>query len=430
MRGFVRRVSQKVSKLSDVQVEQFLNAVTEENEMLDSIFESLSTGLIIVDEKWFVLQNNKAVERYIPFKIRLEDVKVDTTPLWELIDDEDIADFLLSCYRSDRTNVCSEFTVTTPGGSVRFITVTIIPFIRRHTSAGTVVMVADVTEKRNQEVILHRMESLAGLTNLAASVAHEIKNPLGAISIHIQLIQKALKKAREGDGRLPDQKFVEKYLAVVNEEIDNLNKIVVDFLFAVRPVSATLALINPNKLLTKFAEFFRPEFAEKHVTLDLDLCGDAPRLMIDEKLFREVITNIVQNALAALLEKFPEQDAVNVRGKLRISTAVKNDRFILTFTDNGIGMTEKTVSHIFEPYYTTKPNGTGLGMTMAYKIIKEFSGDIAVSSVRGRGSVFTITLPVPQNGMRLLTHDSDTLSPVPVSKPASSEPEEQKDAHI
>lgn len=416
MRGFVKRVSQKMSKLSNIQVEQFLTAITEENEMLDSIFESLSTGLIIVDEKWFILQNNKAAERYIPFKIRPDDTKAEAVPLWETVDDEDIASFMEDCYRNDKTNVCAEFTVTTSGGSVRFITITLIPFIQQHHAAGTVVTVADITEKRSQEVLLHRMESLAGLTNLAASVAHEIKNPLGAISIHIQLIQKALRKARDGDGKLPDRKFVESYLDVVNEEIDNLNKIVVDFLFAVRPISANLALVNPNKLLEHFADFFKPEFTQHHITVDLDLCKDAPRLMIDEKLFREVTVNIVQNALAAILERYPETEHTTGGGHLGISTKIKGDKFILEFSDNGIGMSEKTVAHIFEPYYTTKPNGTGLGMTMAYKIIKEFSGDIGVASVRGQGAVFTITLPIPQTDTRLLTHSNDFQSPVAVKR--------------
>jgi len=423
MRGFVKRVSQMVPKLSDTQVEQLLNAVSQENEMLDSIFESLSTGLVIVDEKWFILQNNKAAERYLPFKIRPDDSRADTLPLWELIDDTEITDFFRKCYKDDKTNVCAEFTITTSGGSIRFITVTLTPFILQHRPSGTVVTVSDITEKRNQEVLLHRMESLAGLTNLAASVAHEIKNPLGAISIHIQLIQKALKKARAEGGMLPDPKFVENYLNVVNEEIDNLNKIVVDFLFAVRPVTANLALVNPDTLIQHFADFFKPQFTENHIELVIKMSKDTPRLLIDEKLFREVTVNIVQNALAAIQERIAGENGQKTQGQLIIETFVKNDTYYLKFTDNGIGMSEKTAAHIFEPYYTTKPNGTGLGMTMAYKIIKEFSGDIAVSSVLGQGTEITIKLPVPQTDTRLLTHDSCIQTPAPVGTGAVKDSE-------
>ena len=192
---------------------------------------------------------------------------------------------------------------------------------------------------------------------------------------------------------------------IITIKIDNLNKIVVDFLFAVRPVQANMALVNPVVLLKHFAEFFEPQFVQNNVKLDLQLAENAPRLLIDEKLFREVTANIVQNALAAIAERLENQmDTVRPRepGRLCISAAKKNDKFIITFSDNGMGMSEETAAHVFEPYYTTKANGTGLGMTLVYKIIKEFRGDITVHSERGKGTVFTITLPIPQTDRKLL----------------------------
>ncbi|QTQ13892.1 two-component sensor histidine kinase [Treponema parvum] len=409
MHGFVKRVSQKVSKLSPVQIEQLFNSVSDENETLNSVFESIPIGILVVNKSFIVQKANKAVGRYIPFKIHPEDPKAENTPLWNLIDDAEIASFIETCYKQDKTNLCSEFTVTTSGGSARFITLTLIPLVRRYNSAGTIISVADNTEKRNQDVLLRRMESLASLTNLAASVAHEIKNPLGAIGIHIQLIQKALKKAREGGGLLPDKKFIENYLNVINEEIDNLNKIVVDFLFAVRPISANLELSDPNALIERLSELFKPEFAQNNIETDIELCDASPRLLIDEKLFHQVISNIVQNSIAAIKERSLGDESF--KGRFSIVSRTDNDRYVLILSDNGIGMSEKTLSHIFEPYYTTKPNGTGLGMTMVYKIVKEFSGEIDVTSARGKGSVFTISLPIPQTGMRLLPHDEEIKNP-------------------
>ena len=140
------------------------------------------------------------------------------------------------------------------------------------------------------------MESLASLTNLAASVAHEIKNPLGAISIHIQLIQKALKKARNGDGKLPEPKFVENYLDVVNEEIDRLNKIIVDFLFAVRPIKAQLEPVNPNEIIKSLMDFMKPEFEKASVELKLEMLDKPPNLMLDVALFKQVIELMGEDA--------------------------------------------------------------------------------------------------------------------------------------
>jgi len=241
------------------------------------------------------------------------------------------------------------------------------------------------------------MENLASLTNLAASVAHEIKNPLGSISIHIQLIQKAVLKSRSTDQKLPDEKFIENYLQIVNEEIERLNKIIVDFLFAVRPISASLELTDVVLLIKSFIPFFEPELEEQHISLETQLPDSAPLLNIDQKLFKQVLINLVQNAIAALHEG----------GRIILSAKTTNDLFVIRVADNGIGMDEETVHRVFEPYFTTKSNGTGLGLTMVYKIIKEFSGDITVQSYPGEGTIFTISLPIPQKEKRLLEYSAD-----------------------
>lgn len=396
MKAFNKRISQKLSKLSDVQIEDLFESISNDREIFGSIIESLSIGLLILDSSWKIIVANTVCERYLPLSARIDNLKNDGIMIWEAIKDEDISRFLIDCHKHEKTNVSEEFSILTSGGTTRFINVALQPLVQSGKVDGTIISIRDITEKRRQEVRLHRMESLASLTTLAANVAHEIKNPLGAISIHIQLMQKAVAKARNNDGMLPPEKFMEKYLDVVNEEIDNLNKIVVDFLFAVRPVSANLELKDPDKLLERFRDFFLPEFQQKKIRFTTRLCNKSVRLLIDEKLFREVIVNLTQNAIAAIDEKNSGD------GELEIITELKNDIFVIRIKDNGQGMPENILSHVFEPYYTTKANGTGLGLTMVYKIIKEFSGDIQVTSVCGEGTVFEIKLPVPQMETKLI----------------------------
>lgn len=407
MKNFVKKAYNKISKLSKEQVERLIEVLSNENDTLDAILESLSTGLVIVDEKWNILYVNKAAERCIPFRERHIEHSSDFIPVWDLIDDEAVVAFFKDCHKKGKTNVSDEFTLQTSGNSIRFITISIMPLVQKSKEktalTGTIIKIDDNTEKRNQEILLHRMESLASLTNLAASVAHEIKNPLGAISIHIQLIQKAVRRARETSGMLPAEKFMENYLDVVNEEIENLNKIVVDFLFAVRPVKANLSLVEPNKVLKHFTDFFIPELKSKGMSIKIDLCKENPRLLIDEKLFRQIIANIEQNAIAAIKSRFQENEN---KGILNIVTYVKEDIYYISLSDNGCGMNEETMNHIFEPYFTTKADGTGLGMTMVYKIVKEFSGDINVKSEENNGTEFIISLPIPQKDKRLLTDSS------------------------
>ncbi|MBR4179082.1 MAG: PAS domain S-box protein, partial [Treponema sp.] len=242
MRGYVKRVSQKFNKLSNEQLISLLDGMVEENENLYSILECISAGLLILDNDFILQQSNKIVESRLSFSVYLDDPKAATVPIWEIMEDEEIGEYFKKCWEKGITNTTEDFTVMTSGGSIRFLTITMTPLMHDGNTTGKIILVRDVTEKKNQEVLLHRMENMANLTNLAAGMAHEIKNPLGAISIHIQLLQKALEKARQNKDVLPAKKFVEDHVDVVNDEIDHLNKLIMDFLFAVRPVNAQLEL--------------------------------------------------------------------------------------------------------------------------------------------------------------------------------------------
>ena len=403
MRGYVKRVKQKAEKLSKEQVLSLLEDVVDENESLYSVFESLSTGLLITDDNFRLLRSNTIAESWLPFSERLEDILGSEKPIWEYIEDEDIADYLRRCLEKNITNSSEDFSTVTSGGTVRFLTVTIAPLINEGELNGKMILVRDITEKKNQDILLHRMKNLANLTNLAAGMAHEIKNPLGAISIHIQLIQKALAKARENQDKLPAKKFVEDHIDVVNEEIEHLNKLVMDFLLAVRPVKAQLELKEPDKLIEGLVSFFKPEFNREGIEVVFRPSDSGKRILLDEKLFRDVIMNISQNSLAALKSKY---SSGQTGAKFCISNTVRENKYIITIADNGCGMSEESLSKIFEPYYTTKANGTGLGMTMVYKIIKEFSGEIIVDSEEGKGTAFTITFPIPQKDVKLLSSEA------------------------
>ena len=399
MRGYVKRVSQKVNKLSNEQLISLLDDMVEENENLYSILECISAGLLILDNDFYLQQSNKIVESRLNFSVYLDDPKAASVPIWEIMEDEEIGEYFKKCFEKGITNTTEDFTVMTSGGSVRFLTITMTPLMHDGQTTGKIILVRDVTEKKNQEVLLHRMENMANLTNLAAGMAHEIKNPLGAISIHIQLIQKALEKARANNDILPGKKFVEEHVDVVNDEINHLNKLIMDFLFAVRPVNAQLQLKKPAALIQNIVDFFTPEFHDNDINVKLIIKDAESRLLLDEKLLRDVIMNLAQNALAAINQKKNDDETpADYTGEFTIECASADNKYYIIISDNGCGMKSETVSKIFEPYFTTKANGTGLGMTMVYKIVKEFSGDIHVESQEGKGTIFTMVFPLQQDG--------------------------------
>lgn len=406
MSAYVERVIDRLPKLSSDEIRRVFMEVADENSMLDSIIESLSTGLVLVDRDWNVLQMNKAASRL--FHSSLDFEKADCQSLFDYVDcNQEISDWLKTVKESQKTNVREEFSTACSDGSVRFLAVSVSSFVHKTEISGTIIKIEDITQQKEKDVLSRRMENMTGLTNLAAGMAHEIKNPLGAISIHIQLVQKAVAKKRGGDGLLPDEKFLEQHLEIANDEISKLNDLVMDFLFAVRPVEAQLTLSDPDVILKNIADFFAPEFNKSFVNVETKLLNQKKRILIDEKLFRQVIINIAQNAFAAIKSKFDsnlDDDKIpeSMKGLITITSSIIDDHFIITVSDNGCGMSTETASRIFEPYFTTKANGTGLGMTMAYKIIKEFNGDIQVKSEENKGTVFIISLPVPQTDTKLL----------------------------
>lgn len=408
MRTFIERALRKLPKMTAEQITALLLSVAAENERLESVIDSLTEGLLVCDANHDLILVNKAAERLLPLGLYEQPER----PLWAVVSDEAVAEFLKAALvRGDRVTD-REFDVEVKGVQ-RLLSLTVLPLVKDKRVTGSLIHVEDITEKRGKEARLRRAENLASLTTLAAGVAHEIKNPLGSISIHIQLIQKALKASRAAcedsdDGSAPETPqrnapqapfgLIDKYLGVVNEEIDRLNRIVVDFLFAVRPMDIDLRDGDLNSLIRELVEFVHYELEAARIECDLRLGRDLPDIRYDERYIKQALLNLVKNAVAAMPSG----------GTLTIRTERNGDEVRLVVADTGIGIPEENLPKIFEPYFTTKESGSGLGLTLVFKIIKEHRGEITVKSKEGEGTAFTIILPVPQKETRLIAFGGES----------------------
>ncbi len=388
MRGFVRRALEKLSKLDSEQLEQLLQTVAAENERLAVVLDSMNDGVLVTDEEHRLILVNKAAERLIPLASgRI----IGDRPLWDVIADQDISDFVYTTLENDESVTDQEFALD-HGGTTRILSCSLIPLVQAGHIRGNILQLVDISEKRGREARLRRAESLASLTTLAAGVAHEIKNPLGSIGIHNQLIQKLVARLDSEEAER-----INSYLTVIDEEIERLNRIVVDFLFAVRPMDTKLEDGDLNTLISDLLGFVQYELEQAGIEVVRDLDEDLPQLKLDPKYLKQAMMNLVKNAISAMPDG----------GMLRVSTQTRGDQVLLRISDNGVGMNPEVRDKIFEPYFTTKDFGSGIGLTLVYKVVKEHMGDISVISKEGHGTTFTITLPLPQREQHLLGWKGD-----------------------
>jgi two-component system sensor histidine kinase HydH len=224
-----------------------------------------------------------------------------------------------------------------------------------------------------------RTRQLARLGALFAGFAHEIRNPLSTIGLNLQLVQEDF-----GAVETPRDKRVHKRLTVVEAEVARLQSILEDFLDYVRVPKLELESVALNPRLQDLVDFMIPEMDAKGVSLRFFADTAVGVVDVDPDLFRAVIDNLLRNAL----------DACGRGDQVMLSTRAAGADVVVQVTDTGAGMTAEVVRQAFDPYFSTKKSGTGLGLPAARRSIELHGGTIDVSSEEGRGTQFTIRLPI------------------------------------
>lgn len=381
MKPLFKQMLKRIDRLSPDIIRQMLSLLARENSVYEAALNSTLDGIIVCDLEHRPLFINRSAEKMLRFSTWHEDL-----PLWQLIEDEALQEFFSSVLQGEEKVLGREFALDRPGNA-RIVAISVTELLSDGRISGTLIHIDDITDKRKREAQLRRAESLAALTTLAAGVAHEIKNPLASIRIQLGIIRRLLQQCQnlhERERTMTHQ--LGHNLDLVEQEIDRLNAIVVDFLFAVRPMDIILMRDRAEEVVREVAEFMKDEIEQQHITLRLEIAENLPEVMLDRKYLKQALLNIVKNAIAAMPEG----------GTLTMSVTSANDELLLSVTDTGIGIPEELQPKIFEPYFTTKETGTGLGLTITFKIVKEHNGEITVTSKPGKGSTFTIHIPVPQ----------------------------------
>jgi len=233
-----------------------------------------------------------------------------------------------------------------------------------------------------KETQLHRADRLSALGQLSAGLAHEIRNPLGAIKGAVEILQ---------DDFPPGHPKAEFY-AILLKEVERLNDVLTNFLSFARPVTPYLAPLDVRAVLTALEGLISGQARAHRVQIFTSFHAGPSRLMADETLLKQAFLNIMLNAVEAM----PEGGDLAISTRLSPEGAAggRPEWVEAVFDDTGPGIQEEDLGRIFDPFFTTKKDGTGLGLAIIHRIIETHHGTIRVMSQRGKGSTFVVTLPL------------------------------------
>ncbi|MBI1860493.1 MAG: PAS domain-containing protein [Deltaproteobacteria bacterium] len=246
--------------------------------------------------------------------------------------------------------------------------------LRANARGGRILIFQDVTIVDSLEERLRQNEKLAAVGQLAAGIAHEIRNPLASMSASIEMLKESYPAPRDENHRL---------MEITIREIDRLNGLITEFLEYVKPDKVTKVIFDGNHLIEEVVEAVRRrKDRPPGSALEVSIQGRLELLGHREKI-KGVLLNLLINAV----------QAIGPHGRIEIGGKQEGGRTVVWVVDNGCGMKEEVKIHLFEPFFTTKPKGTGLGLAIAYKVIEAHDGALTVKSEVGKGSRFEISLP-------------------------------------
>jgi signal transduction histidine kinase len=252
---------------------------------------------------------------------------------------------------------------------------------------GHVMILRDITESRRTAQQTIESERLNALRLLAAGVAHEIGNPLNSLHIHLKLMERSVQKLHDGE-----KAELEQSIDVARSEVNRLDSIVTQFLKAIRPSRPQLRPENVNTIVEESVRFFAPELQDREIVVEQELRSDLPLLQLDRDQMKQAFYNVIKNSV----------EAMHRHGTLRIRTDLADTHVIVRFVDTGGGMSAENLSRVFEPYFTTKASGSGLGLLIVRRIVREHGGELSIESSQGEGLTLTIRLPFIDKRIRML----------------------------
>lgn len=380
MKKFFKKVVDRIDKLDAADRRQRFEALANEVGFLESVFNALSEGILVISAEGSLLHSNARADRLVscPFS------QGRGKPVRELLPDWDWDHLLNPSSEGDGWSRKASCEIELAYPEHRILEVGSLP-----NGDAVVVIIRDVTREHAQAENARESERTDALQDLAAGLAHEIGNPLNALSLNLQLMAREFR-------REPDPARRERLLADVataQNEIKRITDINRGFLEAMRPVRPNLVPGSLADPLRDTLATLKPVIEDRRILVTLDLPQALPPVALDRAQMEQVFFNLVKNALEAMKDG----------GELALSLDADDTAVTASFRDTGGGMAPSALAALFEPYRTTKQKGTGLGLMLSRRIVRAHGGEISVESKEGAGTKFSIRIPRLEKRVRRLT---------------------------
>ena len=383
---FFDKLIERVDRVGSSEVQNFLNRLAEESDFFKNVFDALQEGIIVADESGLIHYINNGASRLFglnPETVTGEYIAENIQGLdWN------------SLISGEGSAVSKDLEVFYPENRYLNFYIKPIKTTPKNDELAYVMLIRDITESRKGEKEKLESERLNALTMLAAGVAHEIGNPLNSMNIHLQLLERKLKKA------VPDlyEAELRDLIDTSADEVKRLDHITDQFLKAIRPSQPQLEPTDVNALVKESMRFLEPEIKDRGISLTLELRSALPPLQLDSDQIKQAFYNVVKNA----------SQATAPGGSITVRSDLSDEHVSIIFTDTGEGISASEMSDVFQPYFTTKKSGTGPGLLIIRRIIREHGGDRKISSEESKGTSVTVSLPRFHRNVRLLPEPKNT----------------------